>query len=128
MELESADMKRYSVGSAFIGLIVLCCSLTVFCGSRSDDNSDAASANDSVVVELTGGGYLSVLELLRETHQVDYKSSSMGVFVTGIDSIGNSADHFWVYSVNDTMPKIACDRLITRQGDRVRWHFRSTGN
>jgi hypothetical protein len=100
----------------------------MFCGRRSDDNSDAASAKDSVLVELTGHGYLSVLELLRKSHQVDYKSSSMGVFVTGIDSIENSADHFWLYSVNDTMPKIACDRLITRQGDRVRWHFRSVGN
>lgn len=100
----------------------------MFCGSRSDDNSDAASANDSIVVELTGGGYLSVLELLEKSHQVDYKSSSMGVFVTGIDSVDNNSDHFWLYSVNDTMPKIACDRLITRQGDRVRWHFRSVGD
>ena len=100
----------------------------MFCGRRSDSNSDAASTvNDSVLVELSGHGYLSVLELLRESHQVDYRPSSMGVFVTGIDSIENSADHFWIYSVNDTTPKIACDRLITLQGDRVRWHFRSIG-
>jgi len=127
-DLDNADMKQYLIGCALIGLIVLCCSLTIFCGARSDDNSDAASANDSVVVELTGHGYLSVLELLRETHQVDYKSSTMGVFVTGIDSIENSADYFWVYSVNDTIPEIACDRLITRQGDQVRWRFKSIGN
>ena len=100
----------------------------MFCGTKSDDDSSAISERDSVVVELTGGGYLSVLELLERTHKVDYKSSSMGIFVTGIDSVENSSDHFWMYSVNDTMPKIACDRLITRQGDQVRWHFRAVGN
>ena len=88
------------------------------------DTARSSTAQDSVLVELTGRDSVSVFDLLRQSHAVCFQESMGGVFVKQIDSAKNSASAFWIYSVNDTMPKVAADRLLTRTGDRVKWHFR----
>ncbi len=90
----------------------------------SADSAAKPSHVDSITVELTGVDSMSVFDLLRENHQVDVKSSAMGVFVQAIDSITNSDDAYWMYSVNDSMGQVASDKYITADGDLVRWHFR----
>jgi Domain of unknown function (DUF4430) len=79
---------------------------------------------DSLTIELEGRDSLSAFELLRESHQVDFTSSAMGVFVKGIDSVYPGEHSSWMYSVNDSMGKIASDKYLTGDGDRVRWHLR----
>ncbi len=95
---------------------------------RETDQTETAalvdSCADSVVIELTGRDSLSVFDLLKAGHDVDYRTTLSGIFVTAIDSVRSSADCFWIYSVNDTAPPVACDRWITVDGDRVKWHFR----
>jgi len=95
--------------------------------SERTDTGAAATRSDSVVVELAGIDSLTVLDLLLTTHEVDYRPSVAGAFVTSIDSLENSSDCSWVYSVNDTMAQVACDKYITSNGDRVKWHFRRMG-
>lgn len=89
--------------------------------------SAAAKKQDSLVIELTGVDSASVLDLLKATHRVEHQSSAMGVFVKTIDSIRNASGVYWLYSVNDSMANIACDRYITKDGDRIKWHFRRMG-
>lgn len=89
-------------------------------------SKDSVSPRDSVVFDLAGQDSLSVFDLLQLDHQVDYRSTAMGVFVTAIDSISQCDHAYWVYSINDTMPKLAADRMLTRSGDRIRWHLRLT--
>jgi hypothetical protein len=84
----------------------------------------ATESRDSVIVELAGVDSVTVFDLLKQTHEVDYLSTSGGVFVKGIDSVNNGTSTYWVYSVNDTNPKISADRMYTRAGDKVVWHFR----
>lgn len=79
---------------------------------------------DSLVIDLVGVDSLTVFDLLRTTHQVEYRSSMAGPFVTAIDSVESGTDYFWIYLVNDSMPSVACDKLVTSDGDRVKWHFR----
>ena len=43
--------------------------------------------------------------------------------MTAIDSIENSAGAYWIYSVNDSVPQVACDKYVTKNGDVVKWHF-----
>lgn len=94
--------------------------------SQSDTATDekVAGPRDSVAVVLDGKDSTSVFELLQGSHQVEFTRTSMGVFVSGIDSVVNGSDHYWVYSVNDTMGMKASDKFITHDGDRVVWHFR----
>ncbi|MFQ5453404.1 MAG: DUF4430 domain-containing protein [Candidatus Zixiibacteriota bacterium] len=81
---------------------------------------------DSLVIELDGVDSLSVFEILKANHRVEYTSSLMGIFVSAIDSIENSSNLFWLYSVNDSMAQVSCDKYITKTGDKIKWHFRSS--
>lgn len=100
------------------------------CNDSSDKPADVTADQppDSVVVTLIGQDSTSVLDLLLANHEVEYKESSMGAFVTGIDSINGGGAAFWIYSVNDTMVPLAADKMIVRDGDTIRWHLRKSGS
>lgn len=83
-----------------------------------------ADLTDSIVIELAGIDSMTVFDLLKADHRVVSKLSVQGVYVTGIDGITNTRDHFWLYSVNDIMATVAADRYVTVNSDRVRWHYR----
>ncbi len=106
-------------------LTVSICYLLIAC-SAQDKKADkkTVAVTDSITIELTAEEAETVLELLQREHTVDSRSSSMGLFVKGIDSIVNSSSAFWVYSVNDSMAKIACDKYMLSPGDKLKWHFR----
>jgi hypothetical protein len=92
--------------------------------SEAGDSTALSPPPDSVVIELVGADSQTVFDLLEDSHEVEYKSSVMGIFVTAIDSIENSTGAYWIYSVNDSMPQVACDKYVTKHGDVVKWHFR----
>jgi len=111
--------------------ILLISVLTVLSCSKEEKPSPESAATiaetpfvDSLIIELTGRDSVSVFDLLRESHQVDFMSSTMGVFVKGVDSVYPEEHASWMYSVNDSMGKIASDQFMTGDGDRVRWHLR----
>lgn len=91
--------------------------------SEASDSTALSPPPDSVVIELAGIDSQTVFDLLKGGHEVEYKSSAMGIFVTAIDSIENSTSAYWIYSVNDSVPQVACDKYITKNGDLVKWHF-----
>jgi hypothetical protein len=108
------------------------------CGNKEQDTSKASDSTsttseperkgrDSVSFTLAGQDSVTVFELLQMSHRVEYQSTSMGVFITGIDSIRTGGGGYWVYSVNDTVPKIAADKMFTRHGDTVLWRLRIQG-
>lgn len=103
-----------------------CASQSQSDGKSTTNRDTAATSRDSVVVDLAGQDSLTVFDLLQLDHQVDYRATAMGVFVTAIDSVSQSDRAYWIYSINDTMPKIAADKMLTRAGDRIRWHLRLT--
>jgi hypothetical protein len=104
-------------------LIVIVAASFAGCGS-GDTNQPQDSAADSVSVVLSGVDSVSVFDLLKENHAVDYRSTMAGVFVTGIDSVNNCRQAYWIYTINDTTPQVAADKMLTRDGNRVVWHFR----
>ncbi len=106
-------------------LLLISAALFIACGS-TDTNQSPGAAADSVTVALSGVDSVSVFDLLKQKHAVDYRSTISGVFVTGIDSVENSQQAYWIYTVNDTAPQVAADKMLTRDGDRVVWHFRKT--
>ena len=83
----------------------------VGCGQEGEPDL-ASSSPDSLTVELTAIDSITPLDLLLESHQVEHRSSLIGSFVTTIDS------------VNDTTPKVACDKMTLKPGDRLKWHYR----
>ncbi len=122
-----SDVRKWQ--SVAVGLLLTLAG----CGQQAEDQSQQKSSSvediprgtyvDSVVIELAGIDSQTVFDLLKDGHEVAYKSSAMGVFVTAIDSIENSASAYWIYSVNDSVPQVACDKYVTKSGDVVKWHF-----
>lgn len=104
--------------------------LTVGCSSGNDKKPAAAfdSPTDSIILTIAAIDSISVLDLTKEKYAVDYTQTAAGAFVKGIDSVYAGDNHFWLYSVNDSMGTEACDRRICRVGDTIRWHFRQIGN
>jgi hypothetical protein len=92
--------------------------------AKDQSTQTVAPSVDSLTITLTARDSITVLNLLLETHKVDYWSTVAGVFVKGIDSVENGPRTFWVFSVNDTMPNIASDKVMAHKGDRIIWHFR----
>ena len=130
-------MKSIHFQTTVLILVILSVFLLCSCGSRSEKDTDIRQSrtddsivpsisSDSILIELAGVDSQTVFDLLRNSHQVEFKSSVMGVFVTAIDSIENGDGAYWMCSVNDSMPQIACDKYITKDGDVVKWCFRKT--
>ncbi len=128
-------MKRLKSQLTRLIPVLIILPLAVSCGSNENGNTTAKNeasqdsvsglvAPDSVVIELAGIDSMTVFDLLRERHQVEFKSSALGVFVTAIDSVENSSGAYWIYTVNDSTPNVACDKCMTQNGDVVMWHFR----
>ena len=95
--------------------------------AAKDIDTTQQTNRDSLIIELTGVDSMTVFQLLKSTHDVDYQSSAQGIFVQAIDSIPNGERTYWMYSVNDSMGQVACDQYMTRTGDRIRWHYRKLG-
>lgn len=135
LRLPAARITYYVTMLFKVHMIIATALILTACGSgdQPDDQSDVdanktqIASTDSLVIDLVGVDSLTVLDLLKAEHQVDYRSTISGVFVTMIDSTESGSNYFWIYSVNDTMPPLACDQLVTLEGDRVRWYFRRFG-
>lgn len=79
---------------------------------------------DSLVIELEGETGKSVFEITKVSHRVDFIESPGGVFVKGIDFLTASNSYAWIYSVNDSTAPVSSERFLTKNGDRIKWHFR----
>ena len=110
---------------------------TVLVGCGSDSNSTpkrtdstiqtVSGGRDSLLIALAGVDGTTVLDLLKKEHDVEYRSTAVGAFVARVDKVKAGSTYFWIYSVNDSFPSVACDRYETSDGDRIVWHFRKMG-
>lgn len=116
-------------------LVIALASLLFACGEAEEKSSTEGTPavgehmayRDSIVLNLDGVDSTTVLQLLQQDHSVHALSTAGGAFVEGIDEYGDNGEYFWIYTVNDTAPTVACDRYITSDGDKIKWHFRKVG-
>jgi hypothetical protein len=118
---------RTLMALSFLALLPSCSSKRQADRQMSDTTQAFEKFEDSLVIELSGVDSLTVLELLQREHAVKYRSTAAGAFVTSIGPATNSAEYFWLFSVNDSFPTVACDHCVISKNDRVRWHFRRVG-
>lgn len=128
--IQKYEMRQQIAIYSHITVILLVVVLSLGCGepdenSQSEsDKSGTAADRDSVTVVMAGQDSVSVFDLLKSSHEVDFKSSAMGIFVLAIDSVRNGSRGYWLFSVNDTFPKVASDRYLTSDSDVIVWHLR----
>ncbi|MFH2036552.1 MAG: DUF4430 domain-containing protein [Candidatus Zixiibacteriota bacterium] len=109
-----------------ISFLVLLLATCFGCADKKEKSDSNANSEpfDSLIVDLVGRDSISVFDLLREEHQVDFIESAVGNFVHAVDSVSINQNFGWMYSVNDTMGTVASDKYITKDGDVVKWHYR----
>ncbi len=90
---------------------------SIGCSSAGDDREV------TTIISLPDSSGVSVFELLDALHQVDYRETSSGIFVTGIDGISNSSSSYWIYFVNDSAGTVASNMHILQGGEKVEWRF-----
>ena len=106
-------------------------------GSGSVDAADTIAVSVVVDGSAAGGGVTSAsltlpagstaYDALRESGvSVNARSTSMGVYVAGIDGLeekehGGSSG--WVYSVNGSEPNVSCGSYTLSSGDSVYWQY-----
>ena len=66
----------------------------------------------------------TVFEVLKTTHDVDYTDSDMGVFINSIDGIKNEGGKYWRYYINDEPGKVASDKAVLSDSDKVEWQYK----
>jgi len=94
----------------------------VGCAERAEKSKDAPSV-DSVLVTQVAADSIGVLDLLLAEHEVNYRGSAMGAFVTSVDSVETGGGCFWTFKVNDSAIPVACDKYRVGPGDTVTWRF-----
>lgn len=112
---------KYLAISIFL-LMILGCGAGSSGGRQA--SPDKAADKDSLIIELTGVDGKSVFEITKENHHLEFIESPVGNFIEAIDSISINGDYSWNYSVNDSIGQVASDKFITKNGDRIKWHYR----
>ncbi|KKQ74263.1 MAG: cell wall anchor domain-containing protein [Berkelbacteria bacterium GW2011_GWB1_38_5] len=75
------------------------------------------------VISYDGQNDKTVLDLLKQTHEVKSESSSVGVFVTSIDGSENQSDSFWMFYVDNQLAPVGPDQYKTKDGEKIEWRY-----
>ena len=110
-------------GKCSILLILSLLLLMLATGCGRDSGKSQRASQDLTEIVTVGNGRSTVLEILEQSHEVEYRSLALGALVTGIDGQKSGSDAFWLYSVNDTMPTVAADKYVPAKGDTIKWRF-----
>jgi uncharacterized protein YcfL len=79
--------------------------------------------NVEKTIVLPDSAGLSVFELLRAYHTVEFDSTASGTFVKSIDGTANTRSQYWLYFVDDTAGKVASDKFMLKGGEAVEWRY-----
>lgn len=65
----------------------------------------------------------TALAILQTKAQIETQESSLGTFVTSINGVANSEDHFWIYYINGEMGTVGADQYQTLATDKIEWRY-----
>lgn len=55
--------------------------------------------------------------------EVDYDSTSMGIFVKSLEGAAQTRTAYWLFFVNDQPAKESSDKVIPMPGDTIEWRL-----
>ncbi len=106
------DMNRKNI---FVVLFILSIVATVIGCTKTE--------NTFQIIALPDSSGISIFDLLRMNHEVEYDSTSSGVFVKSIDGTPNTRSAYWLFFVNDTAATTASDKYVLHGGEKVEWRY-----
>lgn len=111
--------------SCRIGTVILIgiVGLIALAGCATKDQTESTAVSEPVIIVHVIQDSTTVFDFTVAHHQVEFNRSSMGVFVTTIDSVGGDGAGYWTYSVNGEPGQVAADRAALGPGDTLRWRY-----
>jgi hypothetical protein len=67
----------------------------------------------------------SVLTQTKTHYQIEYDSSSVGVFVKSVDGVPQTASAYWLYFINGKGGQVSCEEYLPNAGDTIEWRLMS---
>ena len=67
----------------------------------------------------------SVMAQTKAHYQIEYDSSSVGVFVKAVDGVSQTKSAYWLYFVNGKGGQVSCEECIPNAGDTIEWRLMS---
>jgi len=65
----------------------------------------------------------TALDILKTKANIKVQESSIGTFITSINDVANSQDHFWLFYVNGSLSSMGADQYHTKTGDKIEWRY-----
>ena len=91
--------------------------------SLSQSSSLRIDYGEGRIVEnvITVASEASVLESLRNLHEVQIKEFDFGKLVEVIDGVKSGDGIYWIYYVNGTMGQVGANQYRLKPGDKIEW-------
>lgn len=70
-------------------------------------------------------GNQTALEALQKIAEIKYETYDMGAFITSINGLEQTNDHYWLYFVNDKLANVSADRYYLKDMDRITFVYSS---
>lgn len=65
----------------------------------------------------------TALELLKTRATIETQDFSVGIYVTSINGVQNSQDHYWMFYLNGELSSVGADQYVTKSSDKIEWRY-----
>ncbi len=65
----------------------------------------------------------NALDLLKKHTEVDYKESSLGAYVNGINGLNGNDNNYWSFYINDEYSLTGVDTTVLQKDDKMTWKY-----
>lgn len=77
---------------------------------------------DTLYANVTAGS--NVFQIMQDHYNITYEDyPGMGVLITGINGIENSAEMFWMYNINGNMSAVGVSAYVPQAGDEIEFFY-----
>lgn len=92
----------------------------------AENSPKASTVRKSVdTISYQGQDGKSVLDILKETHQVETVDTDFGVFVKTIDGVTQTDNSVWLYYINGEPGIEGANAAKTTNGQTIEWRYES---
>ena len=122
---EEVEIRYVAAGLLIVLGLGLIAGAQLFDSPESDDQIrvnltvDYRDSIDSTMVDVNNS--TSAFKALNMTHEVGYRESSYGYFVTSINGVSGNETQYWIYQVNGETPEVGSGKYQLSGEDSLRF-------
>ncbi len=93
---------------------------------KQEQSGEVVQMVPASTIKYSGQEGRTALDLLKESHRVDTKSTSFGEMVIGIDGTAvDESKQYWAFYLNGSLSQVGAGTYVTKSGDQIEWKIES---